>query len=110
MWLFWGTIAVSIVCTVFAQQLDFTFSFTGYAQNFTVPIGINTIYVDMVGASCGVGGFGTPRYGARVQTTLYVDPGTVVHIYIGGQGNNFTENLMHDSKYNAGGWNGGGAG
>jgi hypothetical protein len=76
------------------------FSFTGTIQNITVPSTARFISVDITGAAGGSGGSqGTPGYGARVQATIPVTGGSVLHIYVGGQGG-----------LPAGGWNGGGAG
>eukprot|EP01034_Spumella_vulgaris_P001681 gene1681-2219_t len=70
-------------------------------QYYTVPAGIYSIFVQAIGASSGVSGSVTPGYGAIVQSTLSVVPGTQLALYIGKQGSNEASNSI-------GGWNGGG--
>lgn len=71
-----------------------TFSFTGSEQSFIVPAGVNTLFVDVIGAQ-GDGnqnislGYGK---GGRVQAMINVIPGEILYIYVGGQ-----------SGYNGGG-------
>jgi hypothetical protein len=63
---------------------------------------VNTISVDITGAAGGISGFGgcSAGYGARVQVTrIPVIPGSVLHVFVGGQGVNVLA-----------GWNGGGMG
>jgi hypothetical protein len=78
------------------------FSFTGTIQNVTVPSSARFISVDITGGAGGLsdsGITGLPGKGARVQATIPVTGGSVLHIYVGGQGG-----------LPAGGWNGGGDG
>jgi hypothetical protein len=75
------------------------FSFTGTIQNITVPSTARFISVDIKGAAGGQDSVGIPGKGARVQATIPVTGGSVLHIYVGGQGGLPT-----------GGWNGGGDG
>lgn len=82
-----------------------TFSYTGAAQTFTVPVCITQITIEAYGAqgsqgtqgnhngslpgtNGGVGGLG-----GKASGTLTVSPGQIINIYVGGQA----------------GWNGGGA-
>jgi hypothetical protein len=60
---------------------------------------VNTIVVDISGASGGIQSGGTPGNGGRVRATLPVIPGSCLYIYIGGAGG------CPDR-----GWNGGGSG
>ena len=76
-----------------------TFSYTGAAQTYTVPINTASITITLVGASGGGSGGYSPGLGARVTTTLSVTPGTTYTIMVGGQGAIST----------LGGFNGGGA-
>lgn len=89
-------------------KLYHSFSYTGGVQYYTVPKKVNAIYVDMVGASSGSGGSGTPGYGARVTTTIYVTPGDQLYIYVGGQGAGYVSSMQNNGLYTAGGFNGGG--
>ncbi|MBL0018552.1 MAG: HYR domain-containing protein [Bacteroidetes bacterium] len=83
-----------------------TFNFTGGAQTFTVPTGVNSVTIVARGArggtctndstSCGlIGGLGGSATG-----NLAVVPGQVLTVYVGGRG----------LPGSAGGFNGGGAG
>jgi hypothetical protein len=88
---------------------SYTFSFTGAVQIFVVPLHVQWIRVSVIGATAGSGPNGSPGFGARVQATLpiWTGPGTVLSIYVGGQGapSNSLGTAIAD-----GGWNGGGDG
>jgi len=64
-----------------------TLAYTGAAQDFTVPDGVYLLTIEGSGA-------GFNAYGCRAKADVPVQPGDVVHCYVGGQD----------------GWNGGGAG
>ncbi len=94
---------------VIAANAQCVFNYTGNVQSWTVPYGVNTINVDIVGASGGMAGPSTAPVstttvgkGARVQATIPVTPGQLLRIYVGGAGNQGT------SAGCTGGWNGGG--
>ena len=72
------------------------FFFTGGQQFWTVPACVNTISVEVNGAS---GGGASGGLGASVSGTITVTPGEVLQINVGGQGGNTN-----------GGFNGGGNG
>ena len=86
-----------------------SFIYTGAVQYYTVPTGVTSVGVDAKGAAGGQDGglsslgVTTPGKGGRVQATLAVTPGTVLNIYVGGQGG------LGTSTGTTGGWNGGGA-
>jgi sugar lactone lactonase YvrE len=92
-----------------SQPNTYEFVHTGSLQNFTVPIYASSVFVDIYGAAGGSQPNGVPGYGARVQTTIPVNPGDVLHIFIGGQG---TTSFVSGSSPGPikGGWNGGGRG
>jgi alpha-tubulin suppressor-like RCC1 family protein len=71
-----------------------TFTYTSAVQTWIVPNGVNSIQVDARGG----GGEG---YGARVKTTITVTPGTILYIYVGGQGG-------YTAGFNGGGLGGAG--
>lgn len=81
---------------LFSQNTTEVFVFTGSVQYWTVPDCVNSINVDVFGASGG-GPFGGS--GAYVSGTMSVSPGQVLQINVGGQGGN-----------TFGGFNGGGDG
>jgi hypothetical protein len=86
--------------TITVSAMQYTFSFNGNVQQLTIPYGVtsNTIHVDVSGASGGTDGYyGTPGYGARVESTLQASAGTVLHVFVGGMPSGYQ-----------GGWNGGG--
>jgi hypothetical protein len=74
-----------------------SFSYTGYLQNYTVPSSFYAVNVDITGAAGGGGA--SAGSGARVQTTLFVTPGSTLYIYVGGRPSGMP-----------GGYNGGGSG
>jgi hypothetical protein len=79
-----------------------TYSYTGAYEAVLVPSDVNSIVVSVTAASSGIGtdpNSGTPGYGANVQATISVTPGSILYVFIGGQG-----------ALPAGGWNGGGDG
>jgi hypothetical protein len=86
--------------TITISAAQFTFTFTGSVQQFSIPYGVvdDRIHVDLYGASGGSDGvYGAPGYGARVLTDLQLLSGTVINIYVGGKPSD-----------TFGGWNGGG--
>jgi hypothetical protein len=78
-----------------------TYGSTGGEQTFTVPDGVTTLHVHLVG---GQGGSPNPGgaggHGADVVGDLGVSPGEVLYLYVAGNG----------SASGSGGFNGGGAG
>lgn len=81
-----------------SAQKDTIFNYTGAIQTWTVPCGVNTITVDVRGAQGGSYSSDTGGLGARMQGTFNVTPGTVLSVYVGGQGT---------ASENAGGGGGG---
>ena len=75
-----------------------SFTYTGAPQTFTVPAGVTSLNVDMMGARGGRGTTGTPGLGGRVQTTITVSPGATLNIYVGGMGGD----LNNVAGYNGG--------
>lgn len=75
-----------------------SFGYTGSVQNYTVPNGVSKVTVNAWGAG-GNGYYAAPGGGARVHADLFVRPGDILHIRVGGT-----------PTGNAGGYNGGGAG
>jgi hypothetical protein len=85
-----------------------TFGFTGSAQTFTVPPNVQWIAVDVVGAAGGDSSLsGLSGKGARVQTTLPVTSGSVLSVFVGGQGG---YSIVCGGGATNAGWNGGGSG
>ncbi len=80
--LFWTT---NNLFFVGATIITNTFSHVGYMQNFTVPYFLSAITFDVSGASGGTG-HNFPGSGARVVVTIIVNPGSVIHISVGGKG------------------------
>jgi hypothetical protein len=79
-------------------------------QNLTVPNGMYYMFVDIRGASSGQGIYGTAGRGARVQSTLSVVPGAVLHFVVGCIGSNCPTSSLASNSYISGGYNGGGSG
>jgi hypothetical protein len=62
-----------------------TFVCAGHSETYVIPQNSLLMYVDVTGSAGGSGSFGTPGYGARVQATFNIAPGTVLNIYVGCQ-------------------------
>ena len=63
-----------------------TFSTTGDYYQWTVPSGITSLTMDVIGASGGTGGATAAGKGARMTGVLTVTSGSVIKIYVGQQG------------------------
>jgi hypothetical protein len=82
-----------------------TFTFTGAEQQFTVPAGVSSIHVVLIGGRGGAyGSLAAGGMGARVEGDLAVSPGMQLFIEVGGNGPDDTE------QQTPGGFNGGGVG
>lgn len=76
-----------------AQAQSTTFNFTGGMQTFTVPCGVDTIFVQTWGAQGGSGAIGgggstggSGGLGGYAEGWLLVNAGDVLNILVGGQG------------------------
>jgi hypothetical protein len=87
-----------------------SFTCSNGVQTVTVPANANYMYVDMTGASSGSASTGTPGYGARVQSTFPVTPGTTLNIFVGCRGTSCVSATLATTGYLSGGYNGGGSG
>lgn len=98
------TLSVSFLGKLEAQTT--TFNYTGGIQNYTVPCGVDSVFIQAWGAQgasgatggAGVNG-GTGGLGGYSEGWLHTTPGDVLNIFVGGQGATPT-----------GGFNGGGNG
>jgi hypothetical protein len=81
-----------------SQTVTQTFTHTGAVQNFTIPPCVAAMTIDVRAAAGGNGGSNGANGGA-VRGVITGTPGTVLFLYVGGQG-----------SITAGGFNGGGAG
>lgn len=104
-----------------AQAQTTTFNFTGGIQTFTVPCGVDTVFVQTWGAQGGSGANGASTstltqvggaggLGGYAEGWLLVNPGDVLNIFVGGQGATPTGGFnggANGGSQNAGG--GGGA-
>ncbi|MES2557056.1 MAG: T9SS type A sorting domain-containing protein [Bacteroidota bacterium] len=70
-----------------------TFNFTGGVQNFTVPCGVDSLFVQTWGAQGGTGDLGGSGVsggggglGGYAEGWLLVTPGDLLNIFVGGQG------------------------
>ncbi|MCB2410842.1 glycine-rich protein, partial [Hymenobacter lucidus] len=81
------------------------YAYTGGPQTYIVPAGVKAVRVTATGASGGTGGGSVaPAKGAVVQATVFVTPGEVLTLYVGGAGSSGGSGTV------AGGYNGGGNG
>jgi hypothetical protein len=70
-----------------------TFNFTGGIQTFTVPCGVDTVFLQTWGAQGGSGAAGgnsvaggVGALGGYAEGFLLVNPGDVLNVFVGGQG------------------------
>ncbi len=87
-----------------------TFEYTGSVQTYIVPNGVYTLQVDMYGASGGWNDYSGVKYdkyfpgkGGRVQTTLSVQPGQTLYIYVGEKGADASSGAGGKGGFNGGG-------
>ena len=99
--------ALPMGCSESSSTVTCTFSFTGSAQRFVVPAGVDSIMVAAVGAQGGGGGDATGGLGGGAQAAFAVSPGAAVEVLVGGQG---AFALQGAATGSPGGFNGGGAG
>lgn len=104
-----------------AQAQTTTYNFTGGIQTFTVPCGVDTVFVQAWGAQGGSGAAGgntagnppaggNGGLGGYAEGWLLVNPGDVLNVFVGGQGATPTGGFnggANGGSQNAGG--GGGA-
>lgn len=84
-----------------------TYNYTGAAQSFAVPAGINYVTITAAGAQGGQSTYGPPGgLGSTVTATIAVTPGETLGIYVGGTA---SVGPLPGSADGAGlgGWNGG---
>ena len=82
------------------SQTTTNIPFTGSRQTWVVPDGIQSLSFVVEGAQGGNSGQLNSGYGGKISGTLFVTNGTVLNLYVGGQG--------AITNPSTGGWNGGG--
>ena len=88
------------------------YHFTGGVQTFTVPAGVLSLRLNLIGAagddSCEIGQFGPTAggRGAEVFSNLRVTPGQVLQVFVGGKGGTGSHPMVCGDG--PGGFNGGG--
>ena len=86
------------------DEISRTFTYTGSAQQWTVPAGVTGVVVECFGAegaTCSWSGLKYGGKGGKGEAMVPVTPGDTVNIYVGGKGINIASSIT-------GGWNGGG--
>ena len=89
---------------------DTTFTYTGAVQTYTVPVGVDSVLLQVWGAQGGDGG--PTNYGGKggySHGIMRVTAGDVLYVYVGGQGQG-TSSTTSGTGLTNGGWNGGGNG
>ncbi|MEL6865688.1 MAG: glycine-rich protein [Bacteroidota bacterium] len=103
------TVQPNTTKTYYAQSesrtVTLTFDYTGSVQYFTIPDNVFSLEVEAYGAQGGANIGVSPAGGGQVNTTLSVEPGEQLGIYVGGQGEGYYYN--NPNNYCRGGWNGG---
>jgi len=85
-------------------EISKTFTYTGSAQQWTVPAGVSGIVVECLGAQggrCQWSGWKDGGKGGKAEAKVPVTPGSTVNVYVGGKGQSVAVSVT-------GGWNGGG--
>jgi hypothetical protein len=103
-----------------AGTASVSFSYTGRVQNFTVPLGVNSINVVAVGASggssagCPSGSSYAGGSGGGIAKLLTVVQLQTYYIYVGGSGSSISSCVAGSGGFNGGGsamgYGGGGGG
>jgi hypothetical protein len=96
--------------SAFAQQ-KVEFEYTGKFQTYKVPEGVTTIKVELTGAGGGNSSWERGRYpekyrpgkGGKLTATYPVNPGETVYVFVGGQGDNATDEYQGKGGFNGGG-------
>ena len=83
------------------------FSFTGAAQDWTVPDHVRTVTFTVTGAAGGSANDQPGGRGRGTRATLVVTPGTTYRLHVGGKGGSDDDAA---GTRGVGGWNGGGNG
>ncbi|MCD4658090.1 MAG: choice-of-anchor D domain-containing protein, partial [Planctomycetes bacterium] len=84
------------------DEISRTFTYTGSAEQWTVPAGVASIVVECYGAEGGSNYSRVPGKGGKAEATVPVTPGDTINVYVGGKGGG--------TGTGVGGWNGGGLG
>src|SRR6478609_2563034 len=79
------------------------FAYTGAAQTYTVPAGVNIVTIECFGAE-GATSTGAGGKGGQITSTHVVTPGEVLNVYVGGKPSSSA------AGYNGGAAGGGGGG
>jgi hypothetical protein len=83
------------LCSLIAKAQ--TYYYSGYVQNFSVPVGVETLTVEACGANGGMAGYSdTQGVGGCITCSVSVKDISSLYIYVGGVGTS------------SGGYNGGG--
>jgi Glycine rich protein len=96
---------------VAAEPVTVTFASTGAEQEFTVPGGVTSLHVVLVGGKGGSTPLGgSAGFGARVEGDLPVSPGAVLYVVVAGNGGTGTGGGGAPGSGGLGGFNGGAQG
>mgnify|MGYP001178848356 CR=1 FL=1 len=87
-------------------EVSLTFGYTGAAASFSVPSDVDRVYIEARGAQGWSASDDVGGEGGFAAGTLFVEPGEVLFVYVGQQGQ--PADLAHLPM--GGGWNGGGEG
>ena len=94
-------------CTGAGLLTTCTFTFTGGAQDWVVPVDVAAATFTVIGAAGGSTNTRAGGLGGGVVATQNVTPGSVVRLFVGGVGGSEAAGFR---KQGVGGWNGGGNG
>ena len=95
----WTKTDSTSITAVSAGRVWKGYAYTGGEQSWTVPTGVTSAQIDLVGARGGTYGYGTGGLGGRVSGALPVTASSVLYVEVGGTTSTTTA-----------GWNGAGRG
>lgn len=78
--------------TLISQTVTKSFGFTGAIETWTVPAGVTSVELEVIGGDGGDGAVRAGGSGAKATATFRVTPGTVLEIVIGEAGQSSSEN------------------
>jgi len=100
--------AVILPAHAMTSAASVTYSLTGGVQEYLVPLGVSSVRITAYGAKGGDAGIVVGGDGGMASGILSVTPEETLYVYVGGQGEGFTDTGNSPDRRGLGGFNGGG--